>query len=195
MVIRHLLSLIIVATVSSGAQAVQVDLSTMSDPSGTYNVAFCGRASPGSSGLPGHAFVSYSHQLPGGDRDFLSIGLTVGPGVGAGSAGWSYFGNPVSGLLKQEQYTAISQNCLDVKVNKIDFDTARAYAQDPLAAMGLTPNPGTVFEAYKLGANDCMTFLILVAKSLQHLGLVVPDRGTGELPVPYVTRLISLNAQ
>jgi hypothetical protein len=56
-------------------------------------------------------------RLPGGDREFLAIGHTVGADVTPAMAIWSYFGSSVSGLLKQELYTSIRQNCLDVQVD------------------------------------------------------------------------------
>src|SRR5690349_10981507 len=77
-----------------------LNLATRSDPTGTYNIAFCARTSPGVSGKPGHAFVSFSHKDTAGNRDFLAIGHTVAAGTTPGSAAWSYFGAPVSGVLK-----------------------------------------------------------------------------------------------
>jgi hypothetical protein len=174
-------------------KAKEIDLSNMTDPTGVYNVAFCARPSPDVTGKPGHAFVAYSHANPNGDRDFLAIGHTVGAGVGPASAGWSYFGGPVSGLLKEERYTSIKQNCLDVTVNKADFNQARALGEDPLFRMGVTAQPGTVFEAYKLGLDDCMTFLISVAETLKSRGLKVPVRGATELPMTYIVRFIAAN--
>ncbi|WP_316228260.1 hypothetical protein [Bradyrhizobium sp. SZCCHNR1039] len=174
-------------------KAKEIDLSNMTDPTGVYNVAFCARPSPDSSGKPGHAFVAYSHANPDGDRDLVAIGHTVSAGVGPVSAAWSYFGDSVSGLLKEERYTSIKQNCLDVTVNKNDFNQARALAEDPLFKMGLTAQPGTVFEAYKLGLDDCMTFLISVAETLKSQGLKVPTRGATELPMAYIARFIAAN--
>ena len=173
--------------------AKTLDLSTRSDPSGIYNVAFCARPSPDTTGKPGHAFVSYSHQGLDGDRDFLAIGHTVAAGTGAISATWSYFGDQVSGRLKEEVYTSIKQNCLDVQVNQEDFARARALANSPLTALGLSDPEGSVLQAYKLGADDCMTFLIDVANTLKSAGLKVPSRGSRELPEAYVARLVSAN--
>lgn len=170
-----------------------IDLSNMTDPAGVFDVAFCARPSPDASGKPGHAFVSYSRKLPTGGRDFLAIGHTVSAGAGVGGPVWSYFGSPVSGLLKEELYTSVKQNCLDVKVNQADYLKARALIVDPLAKMGVTPAEGTVFQAYKLGAQDCMTFLIAVAQTLKPLGLKVPERGATELPMAYVKRLSDAN--
>src|ERR1700730_157698 len=63
--------------IATPTEAKTIDLSTRTDPTGTYNVAFCARPSPDSSGKPGHAFVSYSHKLPNGERDFVAIGHTI----------------------------------------------------------------------------------------------------------------------
>jgi hypothetical protein len=190
----RMIALIVTIALTGAAAAKELDLSTMDDPTGVYNIAFCARPSPDASGKPGHAFVAYSHAAPGKDRDFVAIGLTVGADVTPAAAIWSYFGSPVSGLLKEERYTAIKQNCLDVKVNKDDFNHAKALAADPLATMGLTPQEGTVFEAYKLGGEDCLAFMMKVATILKPRGLNVPSRGAAELPMNYMLRFISANS-
>jgi hypothetical protein len=190
--IKYILAIIALFSVSD-ISAKEIDLSNRTDASGSYNVAFCARDSPTPDGKPGHAFVAFSHQFPDGSRDFLSIGLTVGADVSPAKAIWSYFGAPVQGLLKEEQYTAISQNCLDVTVNKEDFNAAKQFSTDPLSKLGLTFTSGSVLESYKLGSGDCMGFLIQVANSLKHAGLVVPSRGAVELPQQYVQRLIQAN--
>ncbi|MER2252886.1 hypothetical protein ABS772_23485 [Methylorubrum podarium] len=175
------------------ARGKTIDLSNKTDPAGVFNVAFCGRPSPDPSGKPGHAFVSYSHKKVDGDRDFLAIGHTVPPGAAIGGVVWSYFGGAVSGLLKEELYTSVKQNCLDVQVNQDDYRRARALAADPLVKMGLTTTEGTVFQAYRLGSQDCMSFLIEVAQTLKSRGLKVPDRGATDVPMAYVQRLIDTN--
>ena len=106
---------------------------------------------------------------------------------------WSYFGSPISGLLEEELYTSVKQKCLDVKVNQEDFRRARAIAEDRLRKMGLTDKAGVVLQAYKLGSEDCMTFLMAVADVLKVRGLKVPARGPVELPTAYVERLIEAN--
>jgi hypothetical protein len=123
----------------------------------------------------------------------MAIGHTVAAGTSATSAIWSYFGTPVQGLLKEELYTSIKQDCLDLRVNQEDFRQARSLAEDPLQKIGLTAREGTVFESYKLGEQDCMTFLIAVARTLESTGLKVPARGRTELPMQYIVRFISAN--
>lgn len=182
-------------TMPQPASSKDIDLRTMSEASGVYDVAFCSRPSPDPSGKPGHAFVAFSHKPPDGDRDFLAIGLTVAAGVTpAGSIlSWFYWGSPVSGRLKAEQYTDIRQNCLNVGVDKQDYDRARALTDDPLQKLGVTQAPGIIFENYKLGAEDCMTFLTAVARKLEGKGLKVPQRGGTELPMHFVQRFIDAN--
>jgi len=170
-----------------------IDLSTRSDSMGDFNIAFCGRPSPDVTGKPGHAFVAYSHKPSGKDRDFVAIGHTVSAGQRPADAVWSYFGSPISGLLEEELYTSVKQKCLDVKVNQEDFRRARAIAEDRLRKMGLTDKAGVVLQAYKLGSEDCMTFLMAVADVLKVRGLKVPARGPVELPTAYVERLIEAN--
>jgi hypothetical protein len=193
MILRFLALVLFTFSLQSVGVAKQLDFTNQSDADGTYYIAFCVRASPGSTGLPGHLFVSYSFVNNSGQRDFLSIGHTVSSGASGGAVAWSYFGNAVNGYLKEENYTAISQNCLDVKVNKSDYDEAYAYTRSPLELLGITGPDTIVFEAYRLGLNDCVEFMISVAKVLEPKGLVVPSRGATELPVEYLQRFIDAN--
>lgn len=181
--------------VPRSAAPKDIDLRTMSEASGIYDVAFCSRPSPDSSGKPGHVFVAFSHKPPDGDRDFLAIGLTVTAGVTPLSAieSWFYWGSAISGKLEEERYTDIRQNCLNVGVNKQVYDRARAWTDDPLQKLGVTQMPGIVFEYYKLGAEDCITFLTAVARELQSSGLKIPERGKYELPMHFVQRFIDAN--
>ena len=124
------------------AHAKTIDLSTRTDPLGEFDLAFCSRPSPDSAkGWPGHAFVSFSWKRPNGDRDFTAIGHTVTPGTSVPAATWSLFGSPISGWLRDERYTAVLQNCLEVRVNKEDYDRAHALTQSPLQALGLSDLP------------------------------------------------------
>ncbi|TBC12702.1 hypothetical protein [Rhizobium ruizarguesonis] len=190
----RLLLLLAVLVCPSPLLAKSVDLSNMTDNEGhEYNIAFCARPSPGSLGLPGHMFVSFSEANAAGERTFLAIGHTVGTGVSPAEGAWSYFGAPVAGLLKPEMYSAIGEACLDVKVNKADYDRAYLYTADPLAGLGLTDAGAPVLQAYRLGENDCMTYALNVAGVLKARGLVVPNRGATELPLDYMQRLIASN--
>ena len=191
---KHWLAIasVFTAMTSTVVEAKVLDLSTRTDASGTYEVAFCARPSPQGS-IPGHMFVSFSHTDPAGERDFMAIGHTVNAGVGPAAATWSYFGSPVGGHLGEERYTSVKQNCLDVVVNREDYDRAKAFADDPLSNLGVTPSPGIVFENYKLGADDCISFAIQVANSLSGVGLMVPTRQALDLPMAYELKLISAN--
>ncbi len=174
--------------------AKTVDLSTRTEEDGQFEIAFCARPSPDTKrGLPGHMFVSFSQLRTGGKREFLAIGHTVAPGTAAGAAAWSYFGEPISGYLAEERYSSIGQDCLLVVVNQDDYSKAYAMTNDPLAAMGIVRSNEPVLQAYKLGEDDCMTFLIRVAHLLRPRGLKVPERGATELPMVYVGRLIASN--
>jgi hypothetical protein len=173
--------------------AKTLDYRTLSDPAGEYDIAFCARPSPDSTGKPGHAFVAFSHKGVGGDRDFLALGHTVSAGTAVASAGWSYWGAPVPGRLKEERYTAIKQACLVVKVDRKDYDSGIARIVDPLAKLGLSRPGDIVFESYRLGAEDCIAFMVSVANLLKPKGLKVPDRGGAELPMNYMGRFIAAN--
>lgn len=177
------------------AIAKVIDLRNQSDIVGDYELGFCARPSPDTlKQLPGHAFVAYSHVPSKGERTFRAVGHTVSPGVSPGSAAWSYFGKPVAGYLKEEQYTSSMERCLRVKVNKTDYEAAYALTVTALQAMGMQGAADVpVFQAYKLGANDCMNFVINVAEVLKGKGLTVPQRGSAELPTNYIERLIQSN--
>ncbi len=189
---KRLISLTLAGFLAVGSsEAKTIDLSNMSDPAGEFEVAFCARPSPEHE-KPGHAFVSFSHKQPDGKRDFFAIGHTISSSDGA-SAAWSYFGDPITGYLKEELYTSIKQNCLNAKVNKSEYDKAIALTKDPLASLGLSRDGAIIFQAYKLGDKDCMSFMIKVAAVLKPNGLNVPDRGATELPMDYMVRFIGAN--
>jgi hypothetical protein len=181
---------------AAGADAKTINLSTRSEADGQYEIAFCARKSPTDRGgevkIPGHMFVAYSHSDLVGERDFLAIGHTIQADVGRSEAAWSYF-EPVAGRLKEEHYTSISQRCLAVIVNKEDYEAALEMTRNPLDRMGITRGNAPILEAYSLSENDCMTFALDVAGFLKNRGLKVPERGTAELPLDYMNRLIVAN--
>lgn len=192
----HLFRLYAVTIVLLPAYAfgATVDLRTSSDTSGEYEVGFCARPSPDAAKqLPGHAFVSFSFKSPDGKRTFTSIGHTVQADISPGSAAWSYFGAPVSGYLAEEKYTSAMQSCLVAKVNRADYEKSFALTTNPLAKMGIGPTDAAVLQAYKLGVDDCVSFMVNVANVLLPRGLRVPKRGATELPMQYMQRFISSN--
>lgn len=171
-----------------------LDLRNLSDESGEYEIGFCSRPSPNTiKNLPGHAFVSFSAYLSNGNRTFKSIGHTIQENTSLLSTTWSYFGDSVVGYLSEEKYTSIEESCLLVKVNKTDYEKALLLTTNPLQTMGLASNDAPVLEAYSLGANDCMSFMIDVARAIESKGFIVPDRNAGELPLDYIGRLIDAN--
>lgn len=181
------------ATWSCPVFAKTIDLRRMTEASGEYQISFCARPSPGASGLPGHAFVAFSKRTPGGDWTFHSIGKTIAAGTTPVDAAWSYFGSPVSGLLKPEVHTSALQTCLTASVSSKDYHAAEALAENPLARYGLGLSSDPVFEFYKLGTEDCISFVIDVASILKAAGLKAPTRHALDTPVEYVEALIQVN--
>lgn len=172
------------------AFAKTIDLRRMSEASGEYQISFCARPSPDApAGLPGHAFVAFSTRAAGGNWTFHSIGRTVTVGTSPANAAWSYFGDPVSGALKAEIYTSAMQTCLTAQVNSNDYNAAEALSQNPLAQYGLGLPTDPVFEFYKLGEDDCISFLVDVASVLKRSGLKVPTRHALDTPIEFVEAL------
>lgn len=178
----------------SSAMGATIDLRTRTDVTGEYEIGFCVRPTPDTAkNLPGHAFVTFSVSPPKKQRTFLSIGHTVQPGTSPVSAAWSYFGESIPGYLAEEKYTSAMQACLVAKVDKEDYERGLALTKDPLASMGITSPALPVLQAYKLGSEDCVSFMIDVANVLNYKGLKVPSRGAMELPMKYMQRLIGSN--
>lgn len=165
-----------------------LDLRTMSDPSGTHDISLCARPSPGGS-VPGHAFVVYSEKPPGGDRKILSLGFTTSSGPAKAVLSYKGWLTTADGYLGEERYTSINEECLVVHVDKGVFDQAWGLAY-PLASIPALADL-RLTAAYTLSANDCMTFMSRVATALK--GVNVPVRGAAELPLAYVRRLIDSN--
>lgn len=188
-------SLIFLFVFSSISLGAYLDLRNLSDKDGEYEIGFCARPSPDTiKNLPGHAFVSFSHFSNENKRNFLAIGHTVQAGVSLLRAAWSYVGDPVEGYLKEENYTSSMQSCLIVKVNKADYEAAFNLTKNPLDQIGIfTSKTFIVLQTYKLGSDDCMNFMINVAKTLEPKGLKVPKRHDTEFPMNYMIRFIDLN--
>lgn len=179
----------------SNAEAIVVDLTIM-DEAADYELGFCSRPTPDTEkGLPGHAFVSFSSKNATGERDFLAVGRTIPKGSEA-TAAWSYFtGEPIAGFLGQERYSSGMQECLLVKVNKGPYEVARSLTEGPLKALGVPDPVNTpVLQAYTLGSQDCIDFVIDVANTLKSKGLKVPFRRATDTPESYVERLKGANA-
>jgi hypothetical protein len=84
------------------------------------------------------------------------------------------------------------QQCLIVQVNKEDYDSLFELTRGPLEKLGIEGN-GLVLVAYRLGAEDCVSFVIAIANGLGRRGLKVPKRRFLERPLAYVRRLIDEN--
>jgi hypothetical protein len=176
------------------AWSKDIDLSTRSDPDGSFQIGFCARPSPDTfKGWPGHAFVSYTHRKPRGEIQFTAIGHTVTAGVSPVRAAWSLFGSSVSGLLKEEVYSATLQNCLLVKVDRENYERAFELTKSPLQKLGIVRDASPVFETYKLGAEDCVSWMTAVALTLRSKGIVVPTRGNTDIPMSYMQKFIAAN--
>jgi hypothetical protein len=177
----------------NASEAKQINLANKTEPDGEYEISFCARPSlDASKGLPGHAFVSFSHSNSTG-RDFLSIGHTVASGASPVAAAWTLFSGSIEGRLKQEVYTAAVHQCLQVLVNKDDYQKALSLTQSPLTKIGITRGNDIVMQAYKLGAEDCVSWMVSVAEKLKTKGLKIPNRNVTDTPMKYMEKLIAAN--
>lgn len=185
------LALLLPASAFAGPHRV-VDLRNQSDASGEYEISFCARPSPAAGGLPGHAFVAFSHLPASGARAFTALGHTThaGPVRALLSYGGSF---SAPGVLQEERYTAVKEACLVVKVNQPDYERALSSSQPVLTKLGLATGQRPVLLAYSLGAQDCMGYMMTVARGLRAPGLTVPPRGKTELPLHYLRRFIDAN--
>jgi hypothetical protein len=165
-----------------------LDLRTMSDPIGEYEVSLCSRPSPAGK-VPGHAFVVYSQRLHGGQHSVVALGFTTSAGTAKAALSYAGWLPAVDGYLSEENYTSVQERCLVTKVDRKVFDAAWSVAA-PLA--GIPGLEGVRFRGtYTLGDKDCMDFMVKVANQLK--GVKVPQRGATEFPQPYMRRLIDVN--
>ena len=192
----HLLSIAALTLLPlNPASARDKDLRTMTEAEGETEVGFCSRPSPDKTGMPGHAFVIFSAQKPGGGRDFRAIGHTIAAGTSTAAAALTYFGGaPVAGKQMEERYTSIKQNCLAVKVDRSAYDNALAAVQPTLTALGMPADVGASAESYSLKDNDCIAFAEKVANSLKSQGLKVPARDATDTPASWIKKLIAANS-
>jgi hypothetical protein len=184
------ISLCSLCTVASAAHKT-LDLRNASDASGEYSVSLCARASPDTvARLPGHAFVAYSVLPPGGQRSYVAVGFTTQSAV-KGLLSYSALLARPAGYLGEETYSALSERCLVIQVNKPDFERAISVAQ-PFHAV--PPLSSIRYQAtYSLGSNDCMTFMQSVGELFTAKGFKVPVRKATELPLEYMRRMIDAN--
>lgn len=189
---KYALALLVVVAIPDAASARVLDLATRSEAGGPHEVGFCTRPSPNEKGFPGHAFVSFAQGI-GGGRKFLAVGRTIEPRTATSTLVGSYFGNPAPGLVREELYSHIRQNCLTVRVNADRYHAARAQAIPRLAALNLETGAVPRLESYSIGRADCITFIIDVAEQLEGAGLKVPVRTSADLPQDYIQKLDEAN--
>lgn len=173
------------------ASGKSIDLRARTDADGLVReISYCARPSPdGPKHLPGHAYLVFG--VEGGGRfRFRAIGHTtsdVGPAI------VSFTGLlKAQGAVVDEVYTAAKQMCLTTRVNRDAFEAAYSDAGNPLAALGFDRDAPYVL-AYSLGAEDCVGFMLRVARRFQANGLKVPARQALELPLAYLRRLVDAN--
>ncbi|BBB66580.1 hypothetical protein UNDYM_2327 [Undibacterium sp. YM2] len=192
---RAYIMVVLVTTILFGTQICiasphkQIDLRNQTDADGEYTVSICSRPSPGPEGLPGHMFVAYSFKPTDQDRKVIALGYTTRAGLIQGVLSFSALLTMPSGYLGEENFTHMEEQCLELLVNKNDFDHAWSIAQPfyNLPALSSVQYAGI----YSLTNNDCETFATQVARTFN--SLVVPQRKILDLPEAYVRKLIDAN--
>lgn len=181
-----------VVAAEPSALADEKDLRTRTDAAGVTEISFCARPSPNAFGFPGHAFVAFNDQAPGGG--FRSVGQTVAPGAGVGATIFTYFsGGSVAGQQAEERYSHLKQNCLTLQVDREIYQRALAAARPTLSALGIPDAVAASAERYTLSGNDCMDFIGRVAQPLKAVGLVLPPRGPTDAPLDYIRKMSVAN--
>lgn len=188
-----LLTVLMVSLQPALAQEATVDKRIRSEPA-NYEISFCARPSPGATGLPGHAFVTFSQvigQTAGGadKRSFVSLGRSTD------ESGFDVIhGKSVKGFISEENYSHEKQRCLVVLVNQEAYESAFALTRPLLERLGIANQSyaGRVYSNYDLGENDCVTFVMEVASIV---GIEVLDRdGFDNFPMKYLEALREANA-
>lgn len=171
-----------------------LDLKNSTDgDGGEREISFCARPSPDTiKNIPGHMFVAFSLVPKSGNRSYTALGHTTKEPLANVLITYLGFTDPVSGFLDEERYTSTLEQCLVLKVNKADYDTAFAIAKPNLDKY-LPGLNAPLLRSYSLGDKDCMEFTISIANLFKSKGLNVPVRKATELPLTYVRRLIDSN--
>ena len=184
----------IIMTIANISVGKTIDLRTSTDADGTEReISYCARPSPDTAkNIPGHAFLVFGVIPKKMKPTFRAIGHTT---FSPGAAIVSFTGLlTADGAVVEERYTSVKQQCLVTKVNKAAYDAAYASANQPLGVIGIVFDETQPYGlAYSLGVDDCMNFMISVAKRFMPQGLQVPARGTTELPMAYIRRMIDFN--
>lgn len=175
---------------ASAAPHAVKDLRTSTDADGiAREISFCARPTPGSP-VPGHAFVAFS-TLDKGSRQFTTVGHTTLASKVDAILTYTAILPSVPGLLSEEHYTSVKEKCLVLKVNKDAYEAAMAAAQPALSRLFPSGNKPLLL-AYTLGSNDCLGFMIGVARSFG-AKVKIPVRGSTELPLAYLRNFIDTN--
>lgn len=182
-----------VAPATSAAPHRVVDMARMSDPDGTrYSVSLCARESPGALGVPGHAFVAFSTLTRDGERSYVAVGHTTRAGAAAALLSYKGWIGSAHGQIAEEQYTAVTENCLVINTDREGYDRAWALANARFTLPGSSQGT-TLHMAYTLGERDCIDFMVLIAEVFVPRGLVLPTRAETDVPLAYARRIIDAN--
>lgn len=155
-------------------------------------ISLCARPSPNGSELPGHAFVAFGEYSSKGAYKIRAIGHTV---FSVKDAILS-FGRliPAKGAIDQEIYTSIKQSCLTLLVNKDQYDKLYQSVNQPLSSIGIKFDENKPFQkTYSLGSEDCIDYMLSIARTFASSGLVIPKRSGADLPLSYMRKLIDAN--
>jgi hypothetical protein len=84
--------------------------------------------------------------------------------------------------------------CLELVINKREFDAAVNLARTPLKRLGTAKTEPTSVMVYSVGQEDASEFITEMVVRFSDRGLYVPRRRSGEPPLAFVRRLIDANA-
>jgi hypothetical protein len=182
--------------VAVSVQAHTLDFRKQPDPDGRYSMAICARPSPDSvAGIPPHAFVVWRQVTNQVEHMSIAVGYApndaLKPLIGSSTSLRSDENHS-----SQELYGRGSsvEPCLELVVNKREFDAAATQARAPLRRMGATHAESAAALVYSLGQEDASEFVTEMAARFSSRGLYVPRRRLGEPPLAFVRRLIDANA-
>lgn len=183
---------IVFSGVSYAAPHKVINLKLKTDIDGQEReVSICARPSPGSSSLPGHMFVAFSSVNPEGKRSYTALGHTTSATPSKALLSYTKLIEGVAGQIKEEIYSDAKEKCLVIMVNKDAYERALSIAK-PSIDKFIDDKSGPLTLSYKLGEQDCMTLAVNTAKAISNQ-IKVPERGSTELPMQYVRRLIDSN--
>lgn len=179
---------------AASSPAADLDLRRSTDAAGRTEISFCARPSPNSFGFPGHAFIVFNEKPVSGAGKMRAVGHTVSAGAGGAATAFTYFGgSSVGGVQAEERFTHMKQACLTALVDRADYNAAVAAARPTLTHLGIADALAASVERYSLNENDCIDFIVRVARALTPIGLNVPQRTAADRPLSYVEKLKQAN--